>query len=496
MKYYRLLILIICSVLCVSCEKDNSEDTDDNSANIHINQTEFTLSSDSQSFQVEVKSNKEYHITIGEECKDWINLAEIKHHSTDNVVFKVNNNLNYDDRVGTISFSLEDGYTTQLSITQLKKDAIFTYVPLNNSISYKEQTFEIKILSNTQVEIHIDSDWITLEDTRGLSETSFFLKIAENSSFNKRTSKVLLKGETIQDSICFSQQPHPIDLSSNGTANCYIVPPTGSLYSFNAMVGGNDMNYHLVGGTKAGIVWEAKEGLSDNQLIEEIEYDPERGLIYFQANEEEGNVLIALLDEYDNILWSWHLWLTHYDPEEQFITFNTGAVLMDRNLGAFSQMSSGIQYQWGRKDPFIKGHYSTTFPDEITGTIGYTIQHPTICFNNNYAVTCWDWNKEHTATWSSSKTVFDPCPPGWKVMDSNAMPSWSYGNGAVVGEGHAIIEEPICHPTTKYRFGPNWTNLGYFNMFYCAKVLKISDIGPRWEVEGRAYTNYVRCQRE
>ncbi len=105
-------------------------------------------------------------------------------------------------------------------------------------------------------------------------------------------------------------------------------------------------------------------------------------------SDTRGNVLIGIKRK-DNpelgYLWSWHLWITDYDPypstelnkvEGQYSypvvngkvhryegdVWNTGiyrdAFIMDRNLGRLSEYSSGkgqgaLYYQFGRKDPFM-----------------------------------------------------------------------------------------------------------------------------------------------
>nr|MCR5003348.1 hypothetical protein [Bacteroidales bacterium] len=161
------------------------------------------------------------------------------------------------------------------------------------------------------------------------------------------------------------------------------------------------------------------------------------------------------------IQWSWHLWiLDGFDPVAtgQVYTGNSKA-LMDRNLGALSaakgdSLANGMLYQWGRKDPFpglrskdsgntafasspvVPSKYVTT--SSYIGKVDYTVQYPTtyICgIGGNY-----NWNAtEPSDLWASKKTVYDPCPPGWKVPDANTNTScWSKVPRAVV------IDEVNC----------------------------------------------------
>lgn len=101
---------------------------------------------------------------------------------------------------------------------------------------------------------------------------------------------------------------------------------------------------------------------------------------------EESSIVVSTTDRVGNavvglriggtIRWSWHVWVTRYDPNAELVAYgkiytwdNNGDGLgdytfMDRNLGAVidkpiientaadSLAAAGLLYQWGRKDPF------------------------------------------------------------------------------------------------------------------------------------------------
>lgn len=149
-----------------------------------------------------------------------------------------------------------------------------------------------------------------------------------------------------------------IDLSRDGTANCYIVSEAGD-YMFDAAVRGNgsgdDAAIALADGMKADWLWVTK-GLE--QEISAVSLDAGKGRIFFTAaGAAKGNAVIALADAAGEIVWSWHLWFT---PEPRMVTYANGRVLLDRSLGAVgttpgSAEAYGLYYQWGRKDPFCGG---------------------------------------------------------------------------------------------------------------------------------------------
>ncbi len=235
------------------------------------------------------------------------------------------------------------------------------------------------------------------------------------------------------------------DLSGNSSANCYIVSAPGT-YKFRTAKGNSKDPVGFV--ASAEVLWESfgtEETPSVGDLISKVSYY--ENYIYFSTPDpfKEGNAVIAAKDQDDNVLWSWHIWLTD-KPEDQVYNYGAGT-MMDRNLGATSATPGdagalGLLYQWGRKDPFLGGSAiyadivaasTLTWPDAVksessTGTIEYTTGHPTtfITFNeNNY-----DWHYADNASvddtrWQSEKTVYDPCPAGYRVPDGSDNGVWS-----------------------------------------------------------------------
>lgn len=192
-----------------------------------------------------------------------------------------------------------------------------------------------------------------------------------------------------------------------------------------------------------------------------------------------GNALIAAYNGSGVVVWSWHLWITDYVPKgirlpegyagaqqqtqngtvHQYPTavFQTGEyrekVMMDRNLcaakGGFPGREAtslefvqcaGYMYEFGRKDPFFGSLDGTTeektalydadnYPVSLQkvahsasyavdgNLMQYTIQHPATYI---YAGGSWypaDGKETMLDLWDKGgvKTLYDPCPDGWKV---------------------------------------------------------------------------------
>ena len=240
-----------------------------------------------------------------------------------------------------------------------------------------------------------------------------------------------------------------INLSEAGTANSYIVSEAGS-YKFTPTKGNSSESVGNIASAK--VLWESfgtDIAPAVGDLIRNVTFTD--GSITFTTPETfvEGNAVIAARDANANILWSWHIWLTEQPEGQEY--YNNAGTMMDRNLGATSATPGdvgalGLLYQWGRKDPFLSsssisennvakstsGWPSGTASDSTSGTIEYTISHPTtfIIYNeNNY-----DWYYTQSTfpdntRWQSNKTIYDPCPNGWRVPDGYKNGVWATALG-------------------------------------------------------------------
>lgn len=222
------------------------------------------------------------------------------------------------------------------------------------------------------------------------------------------------------------------DLSENGTANCYVVASSG-IYRFPLVKGNSNVPVGAVESVR--VLWESfgtdvKPAALD--LICATFKDGDYAVFEVPQAFKEGNAVIAAYDAQDNILWSWHIWLTAAEMKE--ITYANGAgVMMDRNLGALSATPNdpkalGLFYQWGRKDPFLGSSsisqplYArstrnlkviTNTPETATLSFATANPHKFILANQGG-----DWlSVKDNSLWGSTKTIYDPCPAGWRVPD-------------------------------------------------------------------------------
>ena len=171
-------------------------------------------------------------------------------------------------------------------------------------------------------------------------------------------------------------------------------------------------------------------------------------------NIKAGNAIIAAYDKDYNIIWTWHIWVCDFVND---ITINN-VTFMDRNLGALWAPSSqnsvdngeealktyGLYYQWGRKDPspgpmsynynIIDMRTATYYAyDAVRNDVSLVTmvgRAPTISdsvSNPSVILAPCDVGDEYYNDWlfiknddlwgyvSGKKTIYDPCPYGYKV---------------------------------------------------------------------------------
>ena len=253
------------------------------------------------------------------------------------------------------------------------------------------------------------------------------------------------------------------DLSETASANSYIVTKAGN-YMFKAVKGNSAESVGAV--AKAEVLWETDNTATAPEagaIIAMVDYAG--GYVAFSTPEtlKPGNALIAVKDASDAILWSWHIWI----PATPVAVWDSealcGAKMMDRNLGALvdtgasgdvDPLSIGLYYQWGRKDPFPG---STEFVKSPAGaavagtawtyhkeliTTDYSIAHPT-----EYAsvpeVDAGVWNADDPQdlwnTEDNKKTVYDPCPPGYRVpLYDKSLPLWAGSDEGFTYDGNRV----------------------------------------------------------
>ena len=329
------------------------------------------------------------------------------------------------------------------------------------------------------------------------------------------------------------------DLSKTGTANCYIVTAGGS-YRIPAVKGNSPATETIANAASAEVLWETindYEAPEEGDLISYIDFT--RGWVVFDVNAGAlGNALLAVKDASGNILWSWHIWMTDKVPgvEEQGKT-----TFMDRHLGATKAITSAdkgknanyppftpLTYQWGRKDPFPGCEPNTasgsrTFEffskyfqsqKEIAAenkaaapvSMQTAIENPTMFY---YGTGEW-CSDPIEGFWASKKTIYDPCPAGYKVPDHSAFEAmygqaWTNSSGLYLQDGSGIYwPNVLTIKGTDGKIGAGNTQIFWDNSSTTVtKVLYNSPVSGKFCFQAEKLSSfphttgaYIRCQAE
>ncbi len=287
-------------------------------------------------------------------------------------------------------------------------------------------------------------------------------------------------------------------LDTEGTANSYIADRGAGSYSFTATIMGNGVDGIIDEGkfedasgnilTKAGganihplsakLLWQ-----DTDELVEQVALV--NGRVQVKMGRSRGNAVIAVYDKTNpnaedaKVLWSWHLWCTATPKILEFVTsIYTGNnyKVMDRNLGATATKAylgtvQGLHYQWGRKDPFSgsltydgirtilydvrSGQVVYKYSDERV-TAGQAISTPSSLYSPRRGLGGESWCTKTTELkylWGNPdgeqdafpketlKSLYDPCPYGYKVAPHDVFKILSKGEIAIFPPAEASLED-------------------------------------------------------
>ena len=251
-------------------------------------------------------------------------------------------------------------------------------------------------------------------------------------------------------------EPQVEEVKDIQITNCYVVPPGGrvhiptdGVYKAWAQMDEFERTPIPEGEVTAEVLWQDGIGVMTERSVKVMNAEKrDKAYIVVETGNKAGNAVVAMTVN-GEIYWSWHIWCTDYNPnlKEGQQELN-GFVWMDRNLGATYNKyneeggikSKGFLYQWGRKDLFppTKGWEKTESDEDLYNLAGEIITFskvPVEVFNNIpnsvhnsmsfytseeswYTNAKGTYRRNELSLWNSKvgkKTIFDPCPDGWRV---------------------------------------------------------------------------------
>ena len=377
----------------------------------------------------------------------------------------------------------------------------------------------------------------------------YIVYLGENTTSNfdvrrntKHTMNLVIRGEneidnrvTVYDGLYYGNSNSYICEGTQVTIDVTAYRTSKSLnYAYTGVPAGTDYDPVAAKIVYATIPWSnISLSLNDNQLTVDIDWPDENG----------HNILVAVVDGNDEILWSFHIWHPKTTIQDEEYTNKNGEkfMVMDRNLG---EMSTGTRkdatttnchfavFEWGRKDPFwyydehmyIDDSDSFSYwqtvetPDkETVVTMEDLHRNPTIFYGDGYTPEYNQWgdpdNNMETYGWTSAKSIYDPCPEGYRVPNAK---TWTGFSDQTVGSylcGYSFKRNKDDMEGTYYPQGfmKRWNAYGYFENYVDVNGGRYWTSSPQYmdftkyytTLYYRSYESYgkntaiaIRCARE
>lgn len=457
----KTLILGAAAILlaCASCSKETPFMT--------LEEKEFAVGNKGETITLKMSSNVYYRINNDNE--DWLTIEEVgKEGALTTYAVHVAANPVYEIRLGTIRFIGDHVTPLKVKIVQAAC----------HNIGISPESAEVAaIATDLNVSVFAEESWSVVSDNPNFVATPAFgtgdTDVAVSFPKNEGSTPVVAKLTFTIDGqpfVCTITQKasNVVDLSAAGTANCYIVPGAGE-YKFKATRGTGIVPSSLNGKFTAplaidsvGVLWStyntATAPASVDEFVKDVTFAGEY-IKFIVTENTPANAAIAAYDADGKIIWSWHLWLVTLGED-----IHLGANFwMDRNLGALypatkgaiaDPASHGFFYSFERKDPFRHASSYTAdgggaYPFIATATAeGAAWDHNTKDYANKYLVDTFierpmtyiedtkkmwvaeDGTTKLTDLWNDGeKTMFDPCPVGYRVPTKDQLTTLATDNG-------------------------------------------------------------------
>ena len=180
-----------------------------------------------------------------------------------------------------------------------------------------------------------------------------------------------------------------------------------------------------------------------------------------------ANGVISIMNSSGTIIWNWHIWIWADNLSTVSIKNSSGVTynILPYNLASKwdSSEKTSIKnwhYQWGRNVPMLcPSAYNSYIDSNSYGTLEFNdarransysqgIANPTTFYYNPSSPCNWFsstlyynlWDANCTKTGASDnitvKTVYDPCPPGFKIPNGNTFTGFKISNGGSFNNGY------------------------------------------------------------
>lgn len=175
---------------------------------ILVTQSEYNLSNEAQTIDVEVKYNVDFDVVIPDECKDWVSIVGTKALDTKTCTFAIKKNETYSNRECTVTIKQKGGeMSNSFTIKQSQTD-ILDVSPTEFTVDVEGGDIDVEVKSNIGYDIAIEESataWITIVDTKAPTEDKVSFNIASCADNIERTGKITISKKNYSFTITVQQ---------------------------------------------------------------------------------------------------------------------------------------------------------------------------------------------------------------------------------------------------------------------------------------------------
>ena len=168
--------------------------------NAALSTTSVTLPARDASQEIGITTNSTWTVSTFD---TWIHILNEKGDGDGKFTFTLDNNLNTQNRQGTVTVTYGNGKMT-IDVTQ--EPATATLSDQSASFTAKSSSHDIKVTSNTVWSAETENSWIHIEDAEGEVNGRFTIKVDDNKSLSSRQGKVTFNYGTGKQTITISQE--------------------------------------------------------------------------------------------------------------------------------------------------------------------------------------------------------------------------------------------------------------------------------------------------
>ena len=434
--FIPLFLLAAAAVSCTEVEPTTYD------KGVSLSTASISFIGDGEAKVVKITSSSPWQLNL-DGC-DWISASKTEGEATEKIILTAQKNPSTTE-AREVQVTVTSGEHTQF--LTLSQSRFQMWVTLDrNGETYTcdnlkaTETIQLQVTSNTSWTISAP-DWVELSQDSGEKNATVTLTV-DNSNVTEQ-----FRSGTVRVACTEAEQTFTIEQVCS-YANTYAIKSTGTYTIPAARPDGTPLD----GAASADWLYMSKDGLISN-----ISYAD--GRISFSLDSMGGYAVIVLLNGSGEVIWSYTVWAT-----EELEDVQIGAdIWMDRNIGAWTNnlptdnfgglsdySAYGCYYQWGRKDPFPGPNQTaiekpSRYREDTwfsTGTINYafntkfdpegfrSLDSPDITIAKVEDNIRFPWRFTHKGydpddpavqeLWSDSKkTIYDPCPAGYKVPSIN-----------------------------------------------------------------------------